>query len=136
MKIKLPKLVKNENSKIWNDKARRALYGERQAARHLKKQGYRVLKTRFWTPYGEIDIVAQKGNNLAFVEVKTRSSSKYGDPLTAITQQKFTRLQRATAIFLQQWPRLPKDYAIEYLGVGVRLYDSPHPIDMVRIFFD
>lgn len=136
MKNKLPKIIKNENSKIWNDNQRRALLGEKMAARYLKKQGYRILTSRFWTRYGEIDLVAQKRKILAFVEVKTRSLPGLGDPLEAITLPKFERLQRAAVLFLQKWKNLPQDYEIEYLGIGVRLQEPKEIVDMVRIFFD
>lgn len=50
--------------------------GERLAAEFFTEQGYRVLTTNYHSPYGELDIVALKGDQLVFVEVKSRSRDK------------------------------------------------------------
>jgi putative endonuclease len=75
---------------------RRALgdFGERLAARHLEKQGLTLLDRNWRCPEGEIDIVARDGSTLVVCEVKTRSSTRYGTPLEAITMQKARRLHR------------------------------------------
>ncbi len=49
--------------------------GEQLACDYLIKNGYRILKRNYWKPQGEIDIVAQKGSILYFIEVKTVSST-------------------------------------------------------------
>ena len=136
MKNRLPKLAKNRNSKIWTENQRRALYGEKLASRHLKKQGYRIIANRFWTRYGEIDLIAQRKNVLAFVEVKTRSKQSYGHPLEAITFPKFLRLQRAAAIFMQNQKYPLKEYSVEFLGMGICLDEPKHPVQLVKLFFD
>ena len=54
--------------------------GERMAAGALVKRGYQVLEHNFRCRYGEIDIVAEEGADLVFVEVKTRRGQSYGLP--------------------------------------------------------
>ncbi len=61
-----------------------AIIGENAAAEFLKKKGYVILERNFRKGYGEIDIIAVKKGTLVFVEVKTRSSDKFGTPLDAI----------------------------------------------------
>jgi putative endonuclease len=53
--------------------------GEAHIAQFLQKQGYAIVARNYKKPYGEIDLIAQKDQELVFVEVKTRSSS-YVDP--------------------------------------------------------
>jgi putative endonuclease len=53
---------------------RTGLSAESRAAAYLMMKGYRILAKRFRTPHGEIDIVAQRRNLIAFVEVKARAS--------------------------------------------------------------
>lgn len=68
--------------------------GEMLAAEFLQRSGMRVVERNWRCPIGEIDIVATEGNELAFVEVKTRSSVAFGHPFEAITAVKLARLRR------------------------------------------
>jgi len=63
-------------------------WGEEQAAVWLTSQGYEVIRRNVRTPYGEIDIVAKKGDVTIFVEVKTLTSSKAFYPEQQITARK------------------------------------------------
>lgn len=72
------------------------------AAAVLMLKGYRVLARRYKTPVGEIDIVAQKNDMLAFVEVKARA--RIGDALEAVTPRMRGRIGRAGLHFLARHP--------------------------------
>ena len=63
-------------------------YGERRAAKHLKRNGYRIICKNFSTDIGEIDIIAKKGETFVFVEVKTRNSCDFGRPAEAVNCDK------------------------------------------------
>lgn len=76
--------------------------GEILAAKYLKKNGYKILERNFRKPYGEIDIIAKKGENIAFVEVKTRKSDLYGTPSEFVTVKKQTRIKKAAYTYIQQ----------------------------------
>ncbi len=65
--------------------------GEKQVEAYLKKQGCKILKRNYRTPFGEADLVIEDGDEIAFVEVKTRSSDKYGTPAEAVTKDKRNR---------------------------------------------
>ncbi|HEU4402869.1 MAG TPA: YraN family protein [Candidatus Polarisedimenticolia bacterium] len=74
--------------------------GEAAAARHLEALGLRILARGVRTRAGEIDLVAEEGGTLVFVEVKTRSSLAWGRPSEAVDRRKRERLTRAAAVFL------------------------------------
>lgn len=79
------------------------LAGEILAARWLKRHQRKVLYHNYRGPHrGEVDIVARHGEVLTFVEVKTRSSSAFGRPADAVTQEKQRLIQRGA----QDWLRL------------------------------
>src|SRR5437870_2723550 len=59
-------------------------HGEAAVCEHLEAIGYRILARNYRCHYGEIDIVAADGDVLVFIEVKTRSPSKYGLPRDAV----------------------------------------------------
>lgn len=69
--------------------------GEEIATELLKKSGYKILERNFTTSVGEIDIVAQDGNELVLVEVKTRFPGQFSLPEEAITKAKIRHIARA-----------------------------------------
>lgn len=97
---------------------RRGRRGEGLAALLLRLKGYRVLARRCRTVAGEIDIVAQRGGTLAFVEVKSRGD---GDGGEAITPRQQARIARAAEAYLQRRPALAgADIRFDAILIGPR----------------
>ena len=76
--------------------------GEEFASAYLIQDGYAVLIRNFRIRGGEIDIVARKGDDLIFVEVKTRRSSAYGYPEQGVTAAKARFINRAIKEFVRK----------------------------------
>ena len=76
-------------------------YGEALASQYLQAQGYRILEANFRCKLGEIDLIAQDGNVICFVEVKTRRSLAYGQPFEAVHSFKIRKLTRLALIYLK-----------------------------------
>lgn len=74
--------------------------GEAEAAKFLKKNGYRILEKNYQKPYGEIDIIAQKGEVLTFVEVKTRKNDEYGRPCEFVNYKKQVRIKKTAMAYI------------------------------------
>ena len=74
--------------------------GEDIAANFLEEKGYKILFRNFKTRYSEIDLIAQKGKSLIFVEVKTRKGEAFGSPEEAINKNKKNRLKKAAQAFV------------------------------------
>lgn len=96
--------------------------GEKIAEEYLKKQGYKILDKNFrYRRYGEIDIVAKKGEDIVFVEVKSRletnSDSPYNpeDNITYFKQKQLIKLAKL------------------YLAKNPSLNDLPWQIDVIAI---
>jgi putative endonuclease len=68
--------------------------GERAAAEFLEARGYRILDRNYRTRLGEIDLVAEVGRILVFVEVKVRLNDRFGGPAAAVTSAKQARIAR------------------------------------------
>ena len=85
----------------WLEPAPLGIQGEQQAARHLKKLGYKILFLRHRQRYGEIDIIAVEGETVVFVEVKTRRRADVDQPAEAVDAQRQQRLTRAALAFLK-----------------------------------
>src|SRR5207245_9091125 len=72
--------------------------------RVLRRRGYRIRDRNVRCPMGELDLVAEDGGTLVFLEVKTRSTSDYGGPFEAISPPKRRRLQRPALYYLPTRP--------------------------------
>lgn len=77
-------------------------WGEQMAADHLVSQGYAIMARNTKVAGVEVDIIAMKDTDIAFVEVKTRSEGGF-DPLSAVTPRKQQRLARAADSFLRAY---------------------------------
>jgi putative endonuclease len=81
---------------------------EAAAARHLERQGYRIVAANFRAKGGELDLVALDGGSLAIVEVRYRASDRYGGAAASITRAKRMRIVRAARVLLAQNPPLAR----------------------------
>ena len=77
-------------------------WGEGVAAEYLEEHGYEVIDRNIRTPYGEIDILAEKDGFISFVEVKTRTTSSYGPPEISVTPRKQEHMIAAAEHYAQQ----------------------------------
>ncbi len=99
--------------------SRKALgrWGESVAAEFLIKRGYQIIERNMRTPYGEIDLVARMDEVTVFVEVKTRSNTRFGFPEEAITNSKRQHLIEASQKILQENPELDGDWRIDVIAI-------------------
>lgn len=88
----------------------KGLRAEFFAGLYFLLKGYRILEKRFKTPVGEVDLIARRGRELVFIEVKLRGAAD--EAASAIHAKNRSRVVRAAALYLQKHP--------EYTGFGVR----------------
>jgi len=97
-----------------------AVLGENAACEYLKQKGYKILERNFRKGYGEIDIIALDKRVLVFVEVKTRSSVRYGTPFEGISSSKLNQLVKGANFYKYiLHPELPEELRIDAIGVTV-----------------
>ena len=106
-------------------------WGEEVAARYLVRQGYKVLTRNYRTPAGELDIVAQDGNSIVFVEVKTRRTSSFGPPQAAVTPKKAAHIIAAAQHYLLDTEQIEGDWRIDVVAV-FGSPDFPPEITLIR----
>ncbi len=96
-------------------------WGEEFAAVYLKRNGYSIVGRNYYTPEGEIDLIALQEENdegiLTFVEVKTRTSEKFGFPEEAITQKKWDHLLKAINKYFQDQPDYEDAWQIDVIAI-------------------
>ena len=76
-------------------------HGEALARQYLQAQGYQILEENFRNNIGEIDLIAQDGKTICFVEVKTRQSCTQGQPYEAVGPWKIRKLSQMAACYLK-----------------------------------
>lgn len=105
--------------------------GEELAVKYLKKRGFKILERNFRTPLGEVDIIAEDGQILVFVEVKTRSDDSFGHPFEAVDNRKRERMKRIALLYLKD---LGMERRVRFDVVSVELRDSERINHIVEAF--
>jgi putative endonuclease len=97
--------------------------GEDAAAAHLESMGY-VLRERNYSSYDEygralweVDIIAERGDVLAFVEVRSRATDVFGDPEETVTTAKQRRIVRAALHFLTRHQIHDRDVRFDVISI-------------------
>jgi putative endonuclease len=100
-----------------NDKDALGQQGEQLAAEYLQRAGFRILARNWRCAEGEIDIVAADRRTLVACEVKTRSGTRYGTPLEAVTRKKTSRLRRLAVCWVLANGVLFDEVRVDVVGV-------------------
>ena len=85
---------------MTRERMRTGAEGEDRARETLERAGYRILSRNYRCRHGEVDLVAEEGDVIAFVEVKARRSGIYGIPALSVTRAKRRRILRAALHWL------------------------------------
>lgn len=78
--------------------------GERIAEEYLVTKGFAILHRNWRTRHKEIDLIARDGNELVFVEIKTRSGIVFGFPEEAVSAEKQAHVRAGAEIFMEKNP--------------------------------
>jgi len=92
-------------------------FGERVAASHLEAKGYAILERNWSTKEGEVDIIASRGPNLVFVEVRSRQGRTMGAPEESINGRKASHMRAAALAYSQQHPDAPQNQRIDVVVI-------------------
>lgn len=108
--------------------------GEERATNFLKNNGYLILARNFRTNFGEIDIIARKDEEYIFVEVKTRTSKKYGRPVDSINQIKRKHIVQASKYYI--YINNLQNKCVRYDIIEVYINEKNHFINHIKnVFF-
>jgi len=110
--------VQNLFLKIFeNEKMDSGEEGERRAEKFLKKKGFRILQKNYFCKTGELDLVAEDGESLVFVEVKTRKKFGKELPEAAMTTKKKHRVCSAAKHFMKKYRLTEKIFRFDVVGL-------------------
>lgn len=91
--------------------------GEQKAIHFFEAKGWKIVATQYRTPVGEIDLVALDGQEVVFVEVKTRRSLTSGYPEESVTRRKRRHMAAAAHLFLLKKGWQEKPYRLDVLAI-------------------
>src|SRR3989344_3350437 len=109
-----------------------ARLGEEIAAKYLLDKGYKIIERNFRKGYGEIDIIAIDKDTLVFIEVKTRTSNKFGDPLESITPWKLKSLIKTAYFYRKLNSNLPDGLRIDAVSVKLSYDNNVESIEHIK----
>jgi putative endonuclease len=93
--------------------------GERVAARWLRRHGWEIVARRFRNGHRDIDLIAEREGTVAFVEVKTRRTGRFGGPVGAVGWRKQRELTRSAHVWMDRFGRSGRAYRFDVIGVIV-----------------
>lgn len=100
-------------------------WAEEIAWQHIQQHGWQLIERNFFCKGGELDIVARKGNSLAFVEVKYRKRHTMGGAISSLSTAKQRHLIHSAKVFLQRYPSLANlDCRFDLIAISGS--DGPH----------
>jgi len=121
-----------EGEKEEREKDRLGRLGEDEAVRFLKSQGYRILERNLQFRLGELDMIAQKGNVIAFIEVKTRRTGDAGQPFEGVNPAKMRRIVSMAEIYLR-YNKLGDDHLVFRFDIISIVWPEGEPAEIQHL---
>ena len=106
--------------------------GEDIACEFLRKKGYKIIDRNYRKKYTELDIIATKNKILVFVEVKTRTTNKFGLPKEQITNAKLRSLKKSAEYYKLSHKNLPDRMRIDLISIMLDKTDDKSSIEHIE----
>ncbi len=117
---------------MTNTKIELGARGEALAVKYLKRTGYRIVEQNFRVRAGEIDIIAEQDGTLVFIEVKTRTDTRFGLPFESITASKKIHLSKVALEYMSKHDCHDRPARFDVIGVQLDT-NEPKGASGVRI---
>ena len=102
-----------------SDKIKIGKFGQSLAVQFLTKRNYQILTENYYCKEGEIDIVAKHGEQLVYVEVKTRLSRNFGLPEEAVDQLKKEKIEEAALKYIEEQQLNTDNWRIDCIAIEI-----------------
>jgi len=110
------------------------IQAEEKAKKFLEKQGYKILCRNYKTKLGEVDIIGQDQDVLCFIEVKCRSSERFGSGLEAVSATKQKQISKAALSYLKEKNLLNKKARFDVVALDT--CGAQEKIELIKDAFE
>ena len=93
------------------------LRGEEMAIKTLKREGYKIVERNHRNRLGEIDVIAEEGGCLVFVEVKKRNTGRFGEAICAVDERKKQHLVKAALFYMKMHHCFDRSVRFDVIGI-------------------
>ena len=115
----------------------RGTKGEDRAAIYIARLGYEILERNYFCRFGEIDIIAQKDDILAFIEVKERSGRALYPGAQAVTVSKRRKIIKTASVYMSELEKdKAKDFQPRFDVLEITSRDGSYTVDYIEGAFD
>ena len=94
--------------------------GEEAAVLYLERCGYQILERNYHIRLGEIDVIAEHGGDLVFIEVKTRVDNRFGSPFDSVTASKQKQLSKVALEYVSRHDYHNRPCRFDVVGVRLK----------------
>ena len=110
-------------------------FGEEVAAKYLIEIGYIILDKNFRYKTGEIDLIGKDGEFITFIEVKTRTSTNFGEPCEAVTPAKQLKIYKTAEIYIMKKKLFKFNFRFDVLEVILSNHKKDYSIRLIKDAF-
>ena len=118
------------------DKKELGIRGEEIAAAYLKQNGYKILERNYHNKLGEIDIIAEDGPVLCFIEVKTRADEQRGLPEEAVGKVKQRKISQVVLSYLKMRGIHEGDFRFDVAAIILNEQANIQRINLIKNAFE
>ena len=105
-------------------------FGETKAAKYLRKNKYEIIASGYYSRFGEIDLIAKKGNTIVFIEVTTRKDASFAKAFEFVDRNKIQKIKATAQIWMSQ---NDKDY--DYRFDVIEIYTENDTLNHIENAF-
>jgi putative endonuclease len=109
------------------------LFGEDEAAKFLKRNGYKIIERNYKCRYGEIDIIARQKDTWCFIEVKTIQKAASESPFETIDKKKMEHIENSAACYVSK-NKLGRE-KVRFDAIGIRVSEGKSEIELIKDLF-
>ena len=110
-------------------------HGEELAQKYLRQKHYKIVEKNFRCKSGELDIIAKEKNVVVFVEVRTKTSTRYGPAYNSVTYSKQKQVKRVAQFYISKYNLVNTQFRFDVIGITLTPQTGEYHLDHIQNAF-